>query len=237
MRTTRTRLLGVLVAVVLVGAACGDDDSTTAIASSGDDTVAEAQQEPPDPGPDGGGDEPDDDADGGAVDVTEDDHENDADEQDGGEELPAATPVDGDDAGGDGDVETPDVDDAGSDDGAERPEADDASSDDGAETPEADDASSDHGAERPEADVVVDVGFDGSTVAVADDRIEVNVGSTVALVVTSEVADHIHLHGYDLFVDVVPGVPAVMTFTADIPGLFEVEFEDSGRFIAELAVR
>ena len=88
-----------------------------------------------------------------------------------------------------------------------------------------------------DADVVIDVGFDGDEVTVEDDRVDVDRGSTVAIVVTSDVAEHVHVHGYDLFVDVGPGQPATLTFEADIPGVFEIEFEDSGTFIAEIAVQ
>ncbi len=35
------------------------------------------------------------------------------------------------------------------------------------------------------------------------------------LVVTAEVTDHVHLHGYDLMADVAPGKPARIEFTAD----------------------
>ena len=46
-----------------------------------------------------------------------------------------------------------------------------------------------------------------------------------------------HLHGYDLMADVAPGAPATIRFTADVPGIFEVELEDRGLHIAELEVR
>jgi len=67
-------------------------------------------------------------------------------------------------------------------------------------------------------------------------RIEVETGSQVRLVVTSDVADEIHVHGYDVFGDLEPGVAAVIEFTADIPGIFEVELEGSHLEILELQV-
>ena len=54
---------------------------------------------------------------------------------------------------------------------------------------------------------------------------------------TSDVADHVHLHGYDLMANVAPGAPATIRFTADAPGRFEIELEDLGLQIAELEVR
>jgi hypothetical protein len=47
----------------------------------------------------------------------------------------------------------------------------------------------------------------------------------------------VHLHGYDVMVDVAPGKPARLRFKATIPGRFEVELEDRGLHIAELEVR
>ena len=62
-------------------------------------------------------------------------------------------------------------------------------------------------------------------------------GRNVVITVTSDVADHVHVHGYDLMADVAPGAPATIRFTADAPGRFEIELEDSGVQIAELEVR
>jgi hypothetical protein len=62
-------------------------------------------------------------------------------------------------------------------------------------------------------------------------------GRMVVIRVTSDVADHVHVHGYDLMEDVAPGHPATIGFTADVPGRFEIELEDRGVQIAELEVR
>lgn len=61
-------------------------------------------------------------------------------------------------------------------------------------------------------------------------------GETVTLRVRSDVADHVHLHGYDVFQDVDAGETAELTFEADIPGVFEVELEDAGIQLVELEV-
>jgi len=68
-------------------------------------------------------------------------------------------------------------------------------------------------------------------------RASVRRGREVIVRVTSDVADHIHLHGYDLIADVAPGAPAELTFVADVPGRFEIELEDRGVPIADLQVR
>ncbi len=68
-------------------------------------------------------------------------------------------------------------------------------------------------------------------------RPSVTQGRRVRLIVRSDVADHVHLHGYDLMRDVAPGSPAQLLFRASIPGRFEIELEDRGLQIAELEVR
>ena len=65
----------------------------------------------------------------------------------------------------------------------------------------------------------------------------VDQGQRVVLVVSSDVADEVHLHGYDKMVDVTPGSPARLPFVASIPGRFEVELEDRGLQIADIEVR
>ena len=62
-------------------------------------------------------------------------------------------------------------------------------------------------------------------------------GRNVVITVTADVTDHVHVHGYDLMADVSPGAPATIRFTADAPGRFEIELEESGVQIAELEVR
>lgn len=67
-------------------------------------------------------------------------------------------------------------------------------------------------------------------------RVEVALGTPVTLSVTSDVTDEVHLHGYDLTADASAGKTASLNFTADIPGIFEVELEESGLQLLELQV-
>jgi hypothetical protein len=67
-------------------------------------------------------------------------------------------------------------------------------------------------------------------------RATVKEGDDVVLVVTSDVADEIHLHGYDLSTEVTAGGSARLPFTASIPGRFEVELESRSTQIADLTV-
>jgi heme/copper-type cytochrome/quinol oxidase subunit 2 len=69
------------------------------------------------------------------------------------------------------------------------------------------------------------------------DRLSVPKDTRLRIVAIADVSDHVHVHGYDLMADVAPGAPAVIAFTADAPGRFEIELEDRGRQIAQLNVR
>ena len=62
-------------------------------------------------------------------------------------------------------------------------------------------------------------------------------GQTVVIKVTSDIADEIHLHGYDKKADAAPGTVATITFKADKPGIFEVELEKKGLKLFELEVK
>jgi hypothetical protein len=68
-------------------------------------------------------------------------------------------------------------------------------------------------------------------------RVELALGEEVQLRVTADVADEVHVHGYDRSVDIAPGSPATIAFTADIPGVFEVELESRGVQLMELVIR
>ena len=61
-------------------------------------------------------------------------------------------------------------------------------------------------------------------------------GETVRFQVRADVTDHVHVHGYDLMKDIRPGQTITFAFPATITGIFEVEFEDAGREIAQLRV-
>lgn len=86
-----------------------------------------------------------------------------------------------------------------------------------------------------DADQVIEVEIAGDSVDNGG-RHEVSVGGTVALVITSDVDDQIHVHGYDLYADIGPSGPATVLVEATIPGVWEVELHDSGLFLLELAV-
>ncbi len=70
-----------------------------------------------------------------------------------------------------------------------------------------------------------------------DSRVTVKLGEQVTIRVVSDVAEEVHVHTYDLTVDLEPGVPGEVTFTADIPGVHEVELEDSHLHLTSLEVQ
>lgn len=85
------------------------------------------------------------------------------------------------------------------------------------------------------ADQLIEVTVAGNSVE-GGGRHEVAVGDTVAIVVTSDVADEVHVHGYDVYADIGPGAPTTVVVEAAIPGVWEVELHDSGSLLLELAV-
>ncbi len=64
----------------------------------------------------------------------------------------------------------------------------------------------------------------------------VNKGDAVTLTIQSDAAEIVHVHGYDKEVEVEAGVPAKITFVADIAGRFEVEGHRSNRKLMQLTV-
>ncbi len=67
-------------------------------------------------------------------------------------------------------------------------------------------------------------------------RVTIDKGTKVTLKVDADVADEVHVHGYDLHGDVAPGKPATIRFTADVPGRFEAELESRGLQILQFTV-
>jgi hypothetical protein len=67
-------------------------------------------------------------------------------------------------------------------------------------------------------------------------RAEVKLGDSVKLVIRSDTGDELHVHGYDLTVDVAAGRDAELSFVAEIPGIFEVELESLRLQVLELVV-
>lgn len=92
-------------------------------------------------------------------------------------------------------------------------------------------------AEERKEPVVVSVRVRGGVPQGGIVRATVRRGERVVLRVRADVADEVHVHGYDLVREVAPGREARIAFRAAIPGRFEVELERRHVQIAELTVR
>ena len=91
-------------------------------------------------------------------------------------------------------------------------------------------------ASAPFTGVVVAVRVAGGKVVPPAHRVDVPMGQRVRLQVDSDVADEVHVHGYDLMKDVKPGGIVTFDFPASLEGIFEAELEGRKQQIIELRV-
>lgn len=102
-------------------------------------------------------------------------------------------------------------------------------------------ASSPSGSPSPteeERDQVVEVRVsvaDGK-VKPATRRVEVERDSQVRLLITSDVDDDVHVHGYDIEATLEAGRTTTLELVADQQGVFEVETHDGGLTLLQLQV-
>jgi plastocyanin len=82
----------------------------------------------------------------------------------------------------------------------------------------------------------IEVEVAGGQVSGDTGRVPVTAGEQVTLVITSDVADEVHVHGYDLEAELSPGQPTELVFDATIPGVFEVELHEAGTQLLSLQV-
>jgi heme/copper-type cytochrome/quinol oxidase subunit 2 len=82
----------------------------------------------------------------------------------------------------------------------------------------------------------VQIRVEGGKPAGGIKSITVKKGDQVRFAVTSDVADEIHVHGYDFMKDVKAGGKVTFDFPAKIDGEFEIELENHGEQIAKLRV-
>ena len=93
-------------------------------------------------------------------------------------------------------------------------------------------------------DRLIEVGVTAAGVALVVDgveieagvRVEVARGDLVRIVTSGDLAEEVHVHGYDIAIDVTPAQDQTVEFAADIPGIFEVELEGAGTLVFELVV-
>ena len=82
----------------------------------------------------------------------------------------------------------------------------------------------------------IEVQVSGGQVSGDTGRVPVAAGEHVTLVITSDVADEVHVHGYDLEAELSPGQPTELVFDATIPGVFEVELHEARTQLLSLQV-
>jgi plastocyanin len=83
----------------------------------------------------------------------------------------------------------------------------------------------------------IQVAVKDGKVTPATHREPVAKGDTVKLVVTTDTADEVHVHGVDFEKETSPGKPVTVTFVAKDPGIYEVETHESGLQLLQLEVR
>ncbi|MET9468978.1 cupredoxin domain-containing protein [Streptomyces sp. NPDC006544] len=91
--------------------------------------------------------------------------------------------------------------------------------------------------EAAQADRTVTITVRDGKVTPAPGRVEVARGERVALHVTSDRADTLHVHGFDKELALPAGQEATLVLTADRTGLFEVETHASDLVLTQLLVR
>jgi ABC-type glycerol-3-phosphate transport system substrate-binding protein len=68
-------------------------------------------------------------------------------------------------------------------------------------------------------------------------RPTIDQGDKVVLVVRTDSGDAVHLHGYNIEQEIVPGKPLRLPFTANLAGRFEVELHPTDTLLAVLEVK
>jgi hypothetical protein len=67
-------------------------------------------------------------------------------------------------------------------------------------------------------------------------KLEYTEGDTVTFRVRHDAPEELHIHGYDIKRDLEPDKAEMVSFKADITGIFEIELEHSAQQLAELRV-
>jgi plastocyanin len=68
------------------------------------------------------------------------------------------------------------------------------------------------------------------------EQLEFAAGDTIRFIVSSNEADEVHVHGYDVEKEVPAGGSAFFVFPAELEGIYEVELHHAESQIAELRV-
>jgi len=77
----------------------------------------------------------------------------------------------------------------------------------------------------------------GKSVTPAPATVDLKIGETLTLVVTSDHDDELHAHGFDVETKLVAGAPTTVLLTGTQPGLYEVETHEPPLRLLMVAVR
>lgn len=87
------------------------------------------------------------------------------------------------------------------------------------------------------AEPTLNLTYAGGKVTGVQGRPVIKLGTEATIRVSSDIADEVHLHGYDVRVDVAAGGSVVLGITATIPGVFALELEKSGVELTKIQVQ
>tara|TARA_Y100000817_G_scaffold233784_1_gene186113 strand:- start:504 stop:974 length:471 start_codon:yes stop_codon:yes gene_type:complete len=86
-----------------------------------------------------------------------------------------------------------------------------------------------------QADALIEIEFRDGEVITSANRVSISIGDQIIFSVVSDTDEFIHVHGVDFMGEVSANSSInYLGFTMEVPGIFEVEFENSGTFITEL---
>ena len=110
-----------------------------------------------------------------------------------------------------------------------------------APSPAATSATTSRSAETPTAVpsvpvTVIEISLKDGKVAPNGDRVAVDKGTILQLEITSDHADKVHVHGYDVEIAVKPGAGVTRRITLDQVGRFEIESHEPAFTILQLVV-
>lgn len=85
------------------------------------------------------------------------------------------------------------------------------------------------------AAVTINIEVQGGSPVGGIQKVTVGRGDAVTVTVSGDSNDRVHIHGYDLYVDLADGSGST-EFDALIPGVFEIELESSSKKLVQLTV-
>jgi plastocyanin len=89
----------------------------------------------------------------------------------------------------------------------------------------------------PKPLTVLKISVQGRTVTPVPGRKSVSVGDRVKLIVTTDTANTLHVHGVEIEQATTPGVPLTVDFTVKDPGVYAVELHRPELLLLQLVVR